>query len=276
MAVDVATPDGRVAVLCSARHRVHDGDVVVSHVDLLGGVGDLLAERAAAALGSTVTALHVAGGRPRRPRQRAGDGAPDLLGPGDVARPVTELVDGGRVRQLAGEGRRLAWFPRPLGAQHAVAVEHGATQVRVERRPGLRDAGTHVALRAWRAELLQAVAARSSGAGTVRPGEHGLLHRVVPPLAGAWSLVAEAHGPAGVERCWATGDDDVLAVVELLDVLAEVLATHQVVVPARRLAAADVLEAGVTLDRLAAAGVLRWGRVPPQREAVAGWLRGGG
>lgn len=267
--VATTTPDGRPVRVGLDPFDVPDaptGSLVIGGADVACGVGDLLAARAVDLLGAPPRAVHVAVAAPGRGGAFGMlTGAQRRRAVATLARPVRVRVAGEWDELLVGEGRRLAWFPRPLGAQHAVAVDLLATRLAVARHPDLAAASSHVAMRAVRAELVQFLAARSTG-GTVPawiarrlggPGGRG-------PAQRRWSVVAEAHRHDGhVERCWAHGHDPVGTSAQLAALVARVVHEVAVVLPQRPLGPADVLDPLDALDLLAHDTGLSWGRVAP-------------
>lgn len=110
------------------------------------------------------------------------------------------LIGGHFVDEPLGERRWLAWFPQPLGPHHAVNVPSPVVQLLAARVPGIQLVRCHLAVRAWQAELLQAM-------GNLAQFEAGRrrLRR--------WA--ARGSDDAGEDARWATvvevlGDPDLL------------------------------------------------------------------
>lgn len=186
---------------------------------------------------------------------------PEVLGS-----DATALVDGQRRTERPGEERRLAWFPRPVGPQHAANFP-GAEPLTVPRHvPGVATVRTYFAMAGWQAELFQ------FGASMFRHGAtRELLTRLFTAGPGAsrraqeetrWACVAESHGANGVARAWANGTDIYGFTAATLVLVAESLAdgppTVGVVAPA------EVLQADTALDVLADRVGLRWSVIRPE------------
>lgn len=226
-----------------------------------GGIGSLLAA-VACAQADDPRAAHVAYGFPGARRLVA------RLSPtvrGGLLRvatdPATARVEGEEVPEPLGEGRRLAWFPRPVGPAHAVAV--GGLEVAAALPvPTMR---TWVAAGSLAAEGLQALGRRrpDSGVGA------WLDRRAAAGGGGAtatsdlrWAVVAEVlDGDGAIVRAWANGTDPVRAAGDL------------VVEAALRVAAAGVPDDGTVvglgdvagqLDALADQRTLRWSVSRPE------------
>ena len=222
-----------------------------------GGVGGLLAARVVADE-PAVDELHVAYG------VLPGPGALwRAIGPSARAAVVTVARDGGTARvdgarrdEPVGVGRRLAWFPRPVGPAHAAAVPgHEADAVQ-----GPATVRTWLAVGSLRSELLQAAATALRRRG--RPGDL-LAARASRPRADStasvrWAVVAEGRTAAGhVVRAWANGTDPVRATGALLGHTAATAASlSRDTTPPRSVV--DLDAPGRTLDVLADADVLRW------------------
>lgn len=231
----------------------------VADAGWFGGIGTLLG---AVALdrAERPRALHVAYGLLPR-----ADRAWRLLGPTARTAAIDAVLAGGPARvdgvsvpEPLAVGRRLAWFPSPVGPAHAVAVP-GHEALSLTGAPTVR---TWVAAGSLRAEALQAV-------GRVRPGGRaaGLVRRRAsrprrgPTEALRWAVVAEVRdGDDGVVRAWANGTDPVVATGALLGATAERLATGEHGGADSVVAVAPV---GALLDTLANAGALRWSVARP-------------
>ncbi|MFA9429037.1 hypothetical protein [Egicoccus sp. AB-alg2] len=286
--VAVRDPDRRAELLGEAArrglHAVDAGtDAVVAEVayDGLDGlarqagvvvvpaagsaVGDLLAATALAAVRGPVE-VHVTWAFPDRGGWRKAV-APGLRGraAGVLARPMPVLLDGRHTEELAGEARRLAWFPRPIGPAHAAAVP-GPDPLAVQRyAPGLRVARTYLAVSAWRAELLQGTA-NAVRAPWLRAVVQRRWERGDEPVEGAaaprWACVVESRGTAGeVARAWAYGRDVVGLGVDAVVALSEaILAGHA---DAGATPPARIEVPATLLDQLSARGRLRWSVARP-------------
>lgn len=227
-----------------------------------GGVGTLLAG-VAAQEAVAATEVHVAYGFPgaRRVVTRASSTLRRAL--------VRAATDGGvarvanqRVAEPLGEGRRLAWFPAPVGPAHAVAVaglEHRAPIA----APTVR---TWLAAGSMGAELLQAV-----GRLEVERGLGQWLHRRAAAGGGGpaatsdvrWAVVVEALDRDGaIVRVWANGTDPVAAAADLLGLGAQRLAASDAGSPSGTLLDLGAPEA--LLDRLADLRTLRWSLSRPE------------
>ncbi len=230
-----------------------------------GGLGTLLAG-VAGREAAAPAAVHVAYGLPgaRRVLARASSTLR-----GALVRAATDdgvaRIGGEVVAEPLGEGRRLAWFPAPVGPAHAVAVA-GLEQLAPIAVPTIR---TWLAAGSMGAELLQAVGRlevdrglgrwldRRAAAGGGGPGATTDLR---------WAVVVEARDRDGqIVRAWANGTDPVRAAADLL------------LLGAARLAAADtpppsgtLLDLGAPdelLDRLADRRTLRWSVSRPEPAA---------
>jgi hypothetical protein len=224
-----------------------------------GGIGTLLGD-VALDRADAPRALHVAYGLlPQAGR------AWRLLGPTTRTAALDAVLAGGPAR-VDGEstpepfavGRRLAWFPAPVGPAHAVAVPGHE----VHALAGVPTVRTWVAAGSLRAEALQAF-------GRARPG--GRLarlarRRAARPRSGTtealrWAVVAEVRdGDDGVVRAWANGTDPTAATGGLLAVTAERIASGAA---AGTDSVATVAPAGELLDTLADGGALRWSVAKP-------------
>ncbi len=247
-----------------ARAR-ESGTVVVPGVGWRTAFGDLLASVAAGRTDQP-RQVHVAAVVPDRGGV-LGAASPGVLRgiAASLGVPTTVIEHGDRAEELAGEVRRLAWFPRPFGPHHAAGVP-GLEALSVPRHiPGVRTVRSYVALSSARAELLQAVA-NLSRRRVVRDRVAANLERRAgrAPAAGArWAVVAEVAGDGdGYARGWANGGDHLDAsarlVAAIVDAVLAGLATPGVVAPAEVGAAADLL------DAVAATSEVRWSVADPR------------
>lgn len=228
-----------------------------------GGIGTLLAGVATHEAASP-TELHIAYGFPgaRRVVARASSTLRRALVRAATHDGVARVA-GEEVAEPLGEGRRLAWFPAPVGPAHAVAVA-GLEQRAPVPVPTIR---TWLAAGSMGAELLQAV-----GRSEVDRGLGGWLDRRAAAGSGGgpaatagvrWAVVVEALDQDGtIVRAWANGTDPVAAAADLL------------VLGAQRLVGTDIppstgtlLDLGAPeqlLDRLADLRTLRWSVSRPE------------
>lgn len=170
-------------------------------------------------------------------------------------------VDGEQRPEPLGEGRRLAWFPRPVGPAHAVAVG-GLEHLAALPVPTVR---TWLASGSMTSEVLQAV-----GRCDVDRGVGAWLDRRAAAGGGGdgatedvrWAVVVEVRDADGeIIRSWANGTDPVRAAADLL--------VEAAVRLAERGAPADgtVLglgEPGAQLDAVADLRSLRWSVSRPE------------
>lgn len=166
--------------------------------------------------------------------------------------PSVSWWQGRRREDGVAEHRRLAWFPRPMGAQHAAVV--GLADVALVRRRHLVPTMTvSVAMRSLQSELVQA-------AGAGGPFGRWLRRRLSssrrPPseerrARDRWAVVVEVVTDEGVVRAWANGTDVVGAHAQ---VVASVVAADTQV---RARSPVD-LGAQALLDDLSDRGALRW------------------
>lgn len=228
--VDASTDPLHLRLLGEAWHdrADHAGVSIVPASGWACLLGDLLGS--VAALGSPRTAeVHVAYAFPRRR---------DLLGgwTAGARRAITEALAGGMLvirdgavaEEGAGETRRLAWFPRPVGPHHAVGIPGGEPLTLPRHVEGLRTVRTYLAVPSLGAELLQA------GARSLRrTGEQGRVARLMarlPEPGGArreglrWACVAEVPGETGTSRAWAYGTDPYAFAAAALVLVAERIA----------------------------------------------------
>lgn len=227
-----------------------------------GGLGTLLAA-VATQEATDATAVHVAYGFPgaRRVLTRASGTLRRAL-----VRAATDdgvaRVAGDEVAEPLGEGRRLAWFPAPVGPAHAVAVA-GLEQRAPIPVPTIR---TWLAAGSMGAELLQAV-----GRLEVDRGVGSWLERRAAAGGGGpaatddvrWAVVVEALERDGtIVRAWANGTDPVAAAADLL-----VLGAQRLVSTGIPPSTGTVLDLGApeeVLDRLADLRTLRWSLSRPE------------
>lgn len=180
---------------------------------------------------------------------------------GLLGRPMLARVDGTLVEEMPGESRRLAWFPRPLGAHHAAGIPAAEAVLLPRHVPGVRTVRTYFALRAWQAELLQA-GANAARWAPVRRAAAAVLGRGGDPSARArarsrWACVAEARGEQDeVARAWAYGHDVYGFTAASLVLVAEALAAGGT--PPGVRAPSEVVDPSTALDGLAARTDLRW------------------
>jgi hypothetical protein len=180
--------------------------------------------------------------------------------------PGLALVRGELVEELAGEARRLAWFPRPVGPVHAAGVPAPEPLTVPRHVPSVRTVRTSLALTSWRAELLQA-----AGNAATHPAGRRFLERRLTARRGApsaarraatrWACVAEAAGEEGIARAWAYGTDPyatgAASAVALAEAVAGGHADAGVIPPALAEVPAELL------DTLSARTDLRWSVTRP-------------
>lgn len=220
-----------------------------------GGLGTLLAG-VAVAEADDPRALHVAYGLPGTRRALARASATlrrQLLAA--ATEDAAARVDGEVVAEPLGEGRRLAWFPQPVGPAHAVAVG-GLEQHAPLAVPTVR---TWFAAGAMTAELLQAVGRlrtdRGIGAWLDRRMAEGGSAEGTADVR--WAVVVEARdGDGTVVRAWANGTDPVAAAADLLVLGARRLSG--LAVPPASGTVLDLGPPGALLDDLADLRTLRW------------------
>lgn len=160
--------------------------------------------------------------------------------------------EGQRRGESVAEGRRLAWFPQPLGAHHAASAPF-ADPVLVRRLAPVPTVTVGVSLRSWVAEVVQAAG---------RPGPLG--RRLAGVVAGSgtdvdpgrradqrWAVVVEVAREDGITRSWANGTDLATSHAEVVTAVAERAVVETGTSPVE-LGATDLL------DVLADRGVLRW------------------
>jgi hypothetical protein len=231
-------------------------------------VGDLLAALVADAV-PDAEELHVCWAFPDRGGWRAAV-APGVRA-GMTARLAAPLPGAEDEDERAGERRRLAWFPRPVGPVHAAAVP-GPEPVTVRRRtPRLREVRTHLAVPTWRAEVLQATA-NAARTRRLRAVVARRLEQGPTPVGGdaapRWACVAESTGDPGVVRAWAYGRDVIGTAGEGIALLADrLLATP---VAGGVYGPAQVAPADDLLDELSVRCGLRWALSRPTGERGRG------
>lgn len=256
-----AAPTDLPQVVPSLRQATTAGPGAVTVAGFWGGLGTLLAATAVAEADDPRD-VHVAYGFPgaRRLVRRTSRGLRDDL-VGVATDAAVAKVDGALVAEPLGEGRRLAWFPRPVGPAHAVAV--GGLEHRADL--GVPTVRTWVAARALTAELLQAVGrldpATGAGAWLSRRAQAG-GGAVGATSDVRWAVVVECRdGDDGIVRAWANGTDPVAAAADLLLIAAARVAAGHV--------AADGTVAGLgdvrgQLDAAADRRALRWSVSRPE------------
>jgi short subunit dehydrogenase-like uncharacterized protein len=180
--------------------------------------------------------------------------------------PGIALDRGKVVKELPGESRRLAWFPRPVGPTHAVGVPAPEPLTVPLHVPSVRTVRTYLALTSWRAELLQATGSIASWPPGRRFLERRFTSRREPPSPAAraatrWACVAEAAGEEGVARAWAYGTDPygtgAASTVALVEAVAAGHPDVGVIPPALVEVPSDLL------DTLSARADLRWSVARP-------------
>lgn len=133
--------------------------------------------------------------------------------------PVPAVVHGDRVEEPLASQRWLAWFPRPIGPHHAINVPSVVVDRVARRVAEVELVRAHLAVRSWRAELVQAM---STVARTDRG--RGLLERWVaagrtgPVPASRWACVIEVvDAEQLLIRGWAHGTDRAALATALAD-----------------------------------------------------------
>lgn len=222
-------------------------------------VGDLLGAVAAAAAPGT-SEVHVAYSLPSRA---------DLIGgwTSGVRRGMLADLTGGvalrggrLVEERAGEVRRLAWFPRPVGPHHAASVPGGEALTLPRHVPGLATVRTYLAVPSMAAEMLQAAGrslTRSEGGGWAAR----LLGRFPTPddvrrRGIRWACVAEAPATVGTARAWAYGTDPYALAAAALVLVAERIVHGGS--PAGVVAPGQLGDAAGLLDELTLRADARW------------------
>lgn len=234
---------------------------VVPGAGVAGAVGDALAVVAARELVGPVRAdvtMYVPWRRSllvgATPRERA-----ELLEA--VATPMAVLVDGEVGTEGIAEDRRLAWFPRPVGPHHAVAMPGTHWRTLPRSVPGLRTVRSALALRSSTAELLQGLGAlsrfdvvdRAIARRAARPGpDRGTVDE-------RWAIVVEvATAGGGLARGWAYGHDRHGITAQVAAMLAPRVATADAAAGGQPVGVTEVVAAEELLDALAARTDLRW------------------
>ena len=260
------------AVPTAASQREVAGEVagpapIVAGVGFAGAVGDALAVVAGSRLAAPTrvdVTVYVPGRRSllatATPRERA-----DLVEA--WVTPMDVLVDGRMVTERIAEQRRLAWFPRPVGPHHAVAVPGTHARSLPGVVPGLQTVRTALALPSSIAEVVQA------GGNLARWGRgRDLVRRLAArPGRGSdsttqerWALVVEVVTEAGdLVRGWAYGHDRHGVTAEVVALLGHRLVDPARAVPAGLVGATQVVPAEHLLDALAARTDLRWSVTEP-------------
>lgn len=229
--------------------------------------GDLLADLAAGAV-SWPDEVHVAYTVPARgSAQRALSAGTRRTILTLLDRPGVALERGELVQERAGDVRRLAWFPRPVGPRHAAGIPGGEPITVPRHVPGPRTVRTYLAVPGWQAELLQL-------AGNVarwEPARRVLVRALGGGQGGPsptrrrttrWGVVAEAAGADGVARAWAYGHDLYGLTATAAVAVGEAIMTGAVapgVMPPAAIGAPDQL-----LDELARRSDLRWSVARPE------------
>jgi uncharacterized protein YbjT (DUF2867 family) len=184
-----------------------------------------------------------------------------------VGHPLLARVDGVLVEELAGEQRRLAWFPRPVGPHHAAAIAGGEPITVPRHLPAVRTVRTYLAMPTWRAELaqFQASAARWDRVRRTLVGrlEQGRAEPSASRRAGLrWATVAEVQGQEGVARAWAYGHDPYVLTARVACEVVERIRTGRA--PVGVLTPTQVGAPPELLDALAADTDLRWSVARPE------------
>lgn len=175
--------------------------------------------------------------------------------------PAVARVEGRQVPEPLGEGRRLAWFPQPVGPAHAIAVG-GLEQRALLGVPSVR---TWLAAGSMTAELLQAVGRWDVGRGPGvwldrRAQQHGGGPGDTADVR--WAVVVEVLDADGaIVRAWANGTDPVRAAADLLLEAATRLVEHGPPGDATVLGLGDPQ---AQLDAVADLRTLRWSVSRPE------------
>lgn len=181
---------------------------------------------------------------------------------GAIAGPVEVLVDGQVRQEQVAEDRRLAWFPRPVGPHHAVAVPGSHWRTIPAVLPSVHTVRTALALRSSVAEVVQGIGnlarfdtvSRWMDRWAQRPGAD-------PGTADErWAMVVEVTtDDGGLTRGWAYGHDRHAVTAAVVARVAEALADAPPRPPATRpMGITEVVDATDLLDHLAAVTDLRW------------------
>lgn len=244
-----------------------DTITVVPGAGLRGAVGECLARLAAGAV-TDPRAVHIAHTLLDRVGMWWGIPSPGARAElaEALSRPFPAQDHGTWVEESPAQARRLAWFPRPVGPAHAVAVPSCEPLAVVQGLPSLEEARCYEAMPSWRAEALQMLAGmtrweaagRRIAARITRPRpEAGPARR----HAMRWAAVAEGAGAEGVARAWANGRDPLDVTAATAALLARRLCEGGA--PAGVVGAAEVVDAATLLDGLAVTCDLRWSVVRP-------------
>ncbi len=226
--------------------------------------GDLLAALAAGAV-SWPREVHVAYTVPKAARRIASAGTRRTIAT-LVDHPGVALERGELVVERPFEARRLAWFPRPVGPQHAAGIPGGEPLTVPRHVPGVATVRTYLAMPTWRAEFAQ-MGASMARWRPVRRGVDALLSRGPEGPSAAerertrWGCVAEAAGDEGVARAWAYGHDLYGLTARSMVAVAERLLTERPEPGVR--SPAELGDPGELLDVLAARSDLRWSVARP-------------
>lgn len=181
---------------------------------LVGGIADLLAALAARDLTGVVD-VQTCYAFPDR-RSALGAATPGMAA--DLATrfaaPVHLRRDGRWQVEALGDDRRLAWFPRPLGPRHAIAVGAPDPVLVAARHPAATRLGAHVGATSLTAELLQFAGARDPRGPVGRRIRTAIANRGVGDeerrAQARWAIVAEVLDDDGeLVRTWASGRDAV-------------------------------------------------------------------
>lgn len=237
------------------------GVVLLPTAGMAAVIADLLATLGAAACGGA-TAVHTA-------HLHAERGAVLAVGGSTLRAEIAALVgrpalvwDNGRlVEEPVGERRRLGWFARPVGPHHAAGIPapEVVTIPRLHRDVTLVT--SHLALRTWQAEVLQALGAASRH-DSVGRRVASWVHRERPVVPGArWAIVAEVEGPLGIARAWANGRDPRTVTPAVLSLLIESLQGDRRPRGART--PSQLVDPEEALDALTERCDLRWSVIRP-------------
>lgn len=223
------------------------------------GLGWLLALRAIERLDEVThvrVTSHVAGPReawdhPTRVRVAAAvrDGAP-------------AVVAGTRATERVAERRWLAWFPRPVGPQHAVNVSGPSVEV-LAGLPGIRLVRSHLTARSWQAEVLQAAANVAGGGLGDRLLDRWVDRgRAIDDAEVRWACVVEATADERrLVRAWSYGWAPVATSTALGRALRQVSGLSGDAATDQDLLAG--VDARVVLDLVATETGLRWSVAGP-------------
>lgn len=228
-------------------------------------VADLVAAVTAARIAAPRT-IHVSYAVPGRPGLIA---AGTRTSRNDVLealqRPLPALAHGGHRsasgEERAGEQRRLAWFPRPLGPHHVVAVPGSEALALPLHLPQVATVGTFVAMRSWQAELFQMAVSMLQRPAARERLRRALVRRPSPTpdeqAATRWACVVEVGGDGDdTARGWAYGHDPYGVTAAGMMVAAEAMAAGDA--PAGVVPPALAVAAEATLDQMTEATDLRW------------------